>query len=285
MRRCPDVPNLHQEYARVLGREDLKNSLRPKYNVRKLKTFLTPIACSNNRAHRRPVAHVPLFIHNISHAWFPIALLEKDNYVVKRLDEAPRMHFPGVLSRTRVTEQQFLSLVGHSLRCPIAKTKIPNGVEDFLNAYSQKRSNVDQRQRSAHYQSINTAGGNTSKLAAKPPASGVPLVVPPPLPRDPPPPPKPRALQPMPATTLVVDDFDYFDSASEGQEEVRSDSSLEMPDEEEELGRSTQVGCVARRCAHNPPPPLLGTTRTTMFTRLQCLRLIVGVPISVLSPN
>ena len=80
--------------------------------------------------------HVRLFIRNISHAWFPIAVLEEDKYVVKRLDEAPCMHFPGVLSRTRVTEQQFLSLVPHSLRCLIAKTKIPNGVEDFLNAYS-----------------------------------------------------------------------------------------------------------------------------------------------------
>ena len=86
--------------------------------------------------------HVRSFIQNISHAWFPIAVVEEDKYVVKRLDEAPRMHFPGVLSRTRVTEQQFLSLVWHSLRCLIAKTKILKGVEDFLNAYSQKRSNV-----------------------------------------------------------------------------------------------------------------------------------------------
>ena len=84
-----------------------------------------------------------LFIQTISHAWFPIAVLEEDKYVVKRLDQAPRMQSPGVLWRTSATKQQFLSPVRHSLRCPIAKTKIPNGVEDFLNAYSQKRSNVD----------------------------------------------------------------------------------------------------------------------------------------------
>ena len=149
------------------------------------------------------------------------------------------MHFPGVLSRKRVTEQQFLSLVWHSLRCLIAKTKIPNGVEDFLHAYSQRRSNVDQRQRSAHYQSINTAGGNAPKTAAKPAARAVPVVVPqgpPAHPRDPPP--KPPALHPMPAAVPVVDDFNYVDSASEGLEEVRSDSALEMLDEEEELRRS-----------------------------------------------
>ena len=185
---------------------------------------------------------VRLFIQNISHAWFPIAVLEEDKYVVKRLDEAPRMQFPGVLSRTRVTEQQFLSLVRHSLRCLIAKTKIPNGVEDFLDAYSQKRSNVDQRQRSAHHQSINTAGGNAPKPATKPPTRGVPVVVPPapPPPSPETPPPKDPALHPMPAAVPVVDDFNYVYSASEGPDEVRSNSSPEMLDEEEELGRSTK---------------------------------------------
>ena len=145
--------------------------------------------------------HVRLFIQNISHSWFPIAVLEEDKYVVKRLDEAPRMQFPGVLSRTRVIEEQFLSFVRHSLRCLIAKTKIPNGVEDFLNACNQKRSNVDQRQRSAHYQSINTAGGNAPKPAAKPPAHGVPVVVPP---APPTPPPRPPPPNPSPSTPCML---------------------------------------------------------------------------------
>ena len=38
----------------------------------------------------------------------------------------------------------------------------------------------------------------------------------------------------------MVDDFNYVDSGSEGPEEVGSDLSLEVRDEEEELGRSTQ---------------------------------------------
>ena len=113
--------------------------------------------------------HVRLFIQILSHPWFPIGVLEEGKYVVKRLDKAPRMQFPGVLSRTGVTEQQFLSLVRHSLRCLIARTKIPNGVDDFLNTYSQKRSNVDQRQRSAPYESISTAPKPAAKPAAKPP--------------------------------------------------------------------------------------------------------------------
>ena len=44
----------------------------------------------------------------------------------------------------------------------------------------------------------------------------------------------------MPAAVPVVDDFNYVDNGSEGPEEVRSDSSLEVLDEEAELGRSTQ---------------------------------------------
>ena len=169
-----------------------------------------------------------------------IAVLEEHKYVVKRLDEALRMHVPGVLSRTRVTKQQFLSLVPHSLRCLIAKTKIPNAVEDFLNAYRKKRCNFDERQQSAHYQSINTTGGNAPKPVAKPPACGVPVVVPP-APAPPPrPPPQTPCPTPMPTVVPVVDDFNYVDGASEGPQAVLSDSSLEMLDEEEKLGRSTQ---------------------------------------------
>ena len=44
----------------------------------------------------------------------------------------------------------------------------------------------------------------------------------------------------MPAAVPVVHDFNYVDSGSEGPQEVRSDSSLEVLDEEEELGRSTE---------------------------------------------
>ena len=57
------------------------------------------------------------------------------------------------------------------------------------------------------------------------------------------------------------------------------------PPAAETVDLAVRMGCVARRCAQNPPPPLLGTTRTTMCTRLQCLRVTVGVAISVLSPK
>ena len=66
--------------------------------------------------------HVRLFIKNISHAWFPIVVLEEDKYVVKRLDEAPHMQFPGVLSRTSVTDRFFYQNV-HALSARFRKTR------------------------------------------------------------------------------------------------------------------------------------------------------------------
>ena len=89
----------------------------------------------------------------------------------------------------------------------IAKTQIPNVVANFLNAYSQRRSNVDQRRRSAHYQSINTAPKPAAKPAPKPPARGVPVLVPAPPPLLDPPPQKPPALHPVPAAVPVGDDL------------------------------------------------------------------------------
>ena len=58
----------------------------------------------------------------------------------------------------------------------------------------------DKRERSAHYQSINTAGDNASKPAAKPPARGVPVVVPP----APPPSPETPPQNPLPYTPCLL---------------------------------------------------------------------------------
>ena len=96
-----------------------------------------------------------LFIQNVSQAWFPVPVFQGDKYVVKQLEEAPAMRFPGVLFCTKVQEQEFAKLVRHSLRYVIARTQIPNGVQDFLNAYAQKRSDMDLRHRNVRYQNIN----------------------------------------------------------------------------------------------------------------------------------
>ena len=59
-------------------------------------------------------------------------------------------------------------LMKHSLTCFIAQTQMPEGVEDFINTYAKKCSNVDQRQPSVQYLYIHTLGVNASKRAAKP---------------------------------------------------------------------------------------------------------------------
>ena len=78
------------------------------------------------------------------------------------------MRFPRVLSCTKVKEQDFAKLLRHSLRCLIASARMPNGVEDFLNTYAQKCSDVDQRQHNVQYQNINIVGAGVGSLSLLP---------------------------------------------------------------------------------------------------------------------
>ena len=118
--------------------------------------------------------------------------------MVKRLDEAPAMRFPAVLSRTKVQEQDSAKLVRHSLRCLIARTQIPKGVEDFLNTYAQKPCGVDQRQHIVQYENINIARAYAQKLDPSKPAvrSVHQGSTPPPLAPPPPPQPSPCSARP-----------------------------------------------------------------------------------------
>ena len=87
--------------------------------------------------------------------------------MVKILDEAPAMHFLGVLSHTKVSRARFYKLVWPCLGCLIARARTPNGVEDFLNTYIQKLLYAEQRQHSARYQKSNTSSVNATKPSAK----------------------------------------------------------------------------------------------------------------------
>ena len=97
------------------------------------------------------------------------------------------MRFPEVLSHTKIKDQDFAKLLRHSLRCLIARTQIPNGVEDFLNTYAQKRSDVDQRQCHVGYPNINTVGANAPKAPPKQARCARRAPAPPPPPRSTPP--------------------------------------------------------------------------------------------------
>ena len=99
-------------------------------------------SCFDLEVHRQ-VHQQWLPVHSQCIAWFLVVVSRVDQNVVKRVDEAPAIRIPRVLSRTKVQEQNFARLVRHSLRCLIART-MPKGVEDFLNTYAQKRYDVDQ---------------------------------------------------------------------------------------------------------------------------------------------
>ena len=63
--------------------------------------------------------------------------------MVKHLEQTRGMRFPRFLSHTKVKEQDIAKLLRHSLRCLIARTRIPSGVEDFRNTYAQKSRDVE----------------------------------------------------------------------------------------------------------------------------------------------
>ena len=56
--------------------------------------------------------HVRLFIQNIPIPWFPIAVLEEDKYVVKRLNEAPACNFRECCCVQGLQCSNFLALFG-----------------------------------------------------------------------------------------------------------------------------------------------------------------------------
>ena len=173
--------------------------------------------------------NVRLCIRNVSHAWFSVPIFQEDKYAVKRLDEAPAMRFRGGLSHTKLQEQGFYRLVRHSLRCRIAQTHVPNGVEDFLNTYVQEcplritGSTVRNTKILTHQVSM-PQNPQPSQPTVRNLHPGVP----------PPNPPQVLAAAPM------VDDVNDLESASEGPEEVHNDSSLKMLYEDLEVGQSTQ---------------------------------------------
>ena len=66
--------------------------------------------------------NVRRFIQNLSPGSLPVPVVQHHAYMVRRPDEAPAMPFPGVLSHTKVKNEDFVKLLKHSLRCLFART-------------------------------------------------------------------------------------------------------------------------------------------------------------------
>ena len=51
---------------------------------------------------------------------------------VPRLDAVDDLSFPGAMSRTRITTNRLKVVLLHAMQTLVARTRVPEGVEDFL---------------------------------------------------------------------------------------------------------------------------------------------------------
>ena len=129
---------------------------------------------------------------------------------VRRLDAIDDLSFPGTMSRTRITTHRLKVVLLHAMQNLVARTRVPEGVEDFLQTNAPARTAAQQGVLRTANASIRAA--NRAPPAA-PGAIALPLK-PPPKPRAkaPPiaPPVQPRVVQalplmiPLPLTLVIV---------------------------------------------------------------------------------
>ena len=102
---------------------------------------------------------------------------------VRRLDAVEDVSFPGTMSRTRITTDRLKVVLLHAMQNLVARTGVPEGVEDF----SQKNAPA----RTAAQQGVlRTAHASIRAANRAPPAAPARIALPPK------PPPKPRARAP-----------------------------------------------------------------------------------------
>ena len=110
---------------------------------------------------------------------------------VRRLDAANDLSFPGTMSRTRITTDRLEVVLLHAMQNLVACTRVPEGVEDFLQTNAPARTAAQQGVLRTAHASIRAA--NRALPAAH---GGIAL--------PPKPPPKPRARPPPPPVTPQI---------------------------------------------------------------------------------
>ena len=162
-------------------------------------------------------ANLKQFILTAHTQSLPICVPVPDYKVeVRRLDAVEDLTFPGTMSRTRITTDRLTVVLLHAMQNLVARTRVPEGVEDFLQTNAPARTAAEQGVLRTAHASIRAANRAPPAAAAaapggialppkpppKPRARGPP--VPPPAPPHPVPPPPPPLMIPLLSTLVIV---------------------------------------------------------------------------------
>ena len=86
-------------------------------------------------------ANVKQFILTAHTQSMPICVPVPDYKVeVRRLDAVDNLSFPGTMSRTRIIIDRSKVVMLHAMQNPVARTRVPEGVEDFLQRNAPART-------------------------------------------------------------------------------------------------------------------------------------------------
>ena len=130
-------------------------------------------------------ANLKQFIFTAHTQSLPICVPVPDYKVeVRRLDAVEDLTFPGTMSRTRITTDRLKVVLLHAMQNLVARTRVPEGVEEFLQTNAPARTAAEQGVLRTAHASIRTAN-------RAPPAAPGGIALPPK------PPPKPRARGPQ----------------------------------------------------------------------------------------
>ena len=112
---------------------------------------------------------------------------------VRRLDAVEDLTFPGTMSRTRITTDRWKVVLLHAMQNLVARTRVPEGVEDFLQTNAPARTAAEQGVLRTAHASIRAANRALPAATAAAPGGIA-------LPPKPPPSTEPEAPQYPPRT-------------------------------------------------------------------------------------
>ena len=189
-------------------------------------------------------ANLKQFILTAHTQSLPICVPVPDYKVeVRRLDAVEDLTFPGTMSRTRITTDQLKVVLLHAMQNLVARTRVPEGVEDFLQTNAPARTAAQQGVlRTAHASialpTVHRLLLLLLLLVELPCLQTPPRSPEPEAPQPPPPQPPPRSTPPpAPDDSIAVDSCD---SDRDIDCDADSVASFEALDEAEHIGVDTQ---------------------------------------------